>query len=270
MKKKITIFITILVILFFGWLTTEQPRNDRDWSLDQAIIPEVHIGGDTVSIKNIRDFSYRSTSDYTPEYYDQTFNLRDLTRVWYIVEPFGSIGAAHTFVSFEFGVGDFVAVSIEIRKEKGESFSPWKGVLRQYELAYVIASERDAIGLRAVHRKDDVYLYPVKTTPEKARALFLSMVSRAEKLRTEPEFYNTLFSNCTTNIARHANEISTNRIPWDFRLILPEHSDLLAYKLGLLDIPDSPEKVRGEYRINDRAEKFINDPNFSHRIRNQK
>ena len=47
-----------------------------------------------------------------------------------------------------------MAVSVEIRKEKGESFSPWRGLLREYELMYVVGDERDVIRLRTNYRRD--------------------------------------------------------------------------------------------------------------------
>ena len=100
-------------------------------------------------IHNIRNFAYAPDSRYTPAYYDKTFDLRKLDSVWFIVEHFGDWkGPAHTFLSFGFGEQDYVAVSVEIRKEKGENYSPLKGLLKRYELTYVIGDERDLIKLR--------------------------------------------------------------------------------------------------------------------------
>ena len=122
----IVIAYTILVILV-------RPSNERDWATDQAVLPYAEITGDTVSVHNIRNFSYKSVSEYTPNYYDATFDVSKLKNVYFIVEPFsGYVGAAHTFLSFEFEGDKFVSVSVEIRKEKGESFSAGKGILRQY------------------------------------------------------------------------------------------------------------------------------------------
>ncbi len=42
---------------------------------------------------------------------------------------------------------------------------------------YVIGGERDLIHLLANHRKDSVYLYRINATPEKIRAMFLSMLA---------------------------------------------------------------------------------------------
>ena len=186
--------------------------------------------------------------------------------MWFVVERFGAGGLAHTFLSFGFG-DEYIAISIEIRKEKGETFSPLKGMLREYELMYVIGDERDLIGLRTNYRKDVVYLYPVKTTPEKMRRVFLDMVERANTLAREPEFYNTLTNNCTTNIVRHVNTISPRRIPFSYKVLLPAYSDSLAIDIGLIESHGSLEETRATHRIDATAELVALDADFSQRIR---
>lgn len=264
-KRLVLAIIIILLITYFSI----RPSNNRDWNLDQQVLPEISINGNQVAIKNIRNFTYRTTTDYTPGYYDKNFDLSKLKNVYYMVEPFSGhgAGAAHTLLSFEFEPGNFVAISVEIRKEVGEKFSPLKGLLRQYELMYVIGDERDLIKLRSNYRHDQVYLYPMAGPIEKKQALFLDMLARAQKLQTKPEFYNTLFSTCTTNLVAHLNKISPDRVPFSFKVLMPAYSDQLAYDLGLIDTDLSFEETKAKYLINDRAEKYVNDPNWSVKIR---
>ena len=119
-------------------------------------------------------------SDFDVRWERRSYDLRDLETVWFIVEPFSKVrGPAHTFLCFGFGDSTFVSISVELRKEVGESFHPLPGLLRQYELQYVVGDERDLIGLRANHRHDSVFVYPVRTTPEKKRELFVAMLERA-------------------------------------------------------------------------------------------
>ena len=54
---------------------------------------------------------------------------------------------AHPILSFQFN-DDYVAASIETRKEIGEGYSEVTGFFRQYELIYLLADERDVIRLR--------------------------------------------------------------------------------------------------------------------------
>ncbi len=268
MKKKVLLSLLIICIVLLGAWWSIKPSLTRDWSLDQEILPTATIQGELITVRNIRNFSYASTTSYTPAYYDKTFDLKKLKRVWFIVEPFsGYIGAAHTFLSFEFEDDNFLALSVEIRKEKGESFSALKGLLKRYELMYVAGDERDLIKLRSNYRKDKVYVYPIATTEENQRKLFLSMVTRMNRLAEEPEFYNTLTSTCTTNIVSHVNEIVPKRIPIRSEILFPAESDRLAYDLGLIDTTLSFDEARERFLINEKAMKYAESEDFSRKVR---
>lgn len=265
-KKKI--FLIIVAIVAISYFTLVQPSNDRDWNIDQQLLAYSVLEDNIMTIYNIRNFNYRSTTDYDIEYYNREYNIDEIETIDYIVEPFGSIGAAHTFLSFGFKNGDYLAVSVEIRKEKGESFSPIKGLFRQYELMYVVADERDVIKLRSNYRKDDVYIYPIRTQEESSKQkLFLDIFERVNGLAENSEFYNTLVNTCTTNIADHVNNISPNKISFDYRLLFPKNSDVLAYEIGLIDTDLSLEEAREKYRINEKAMLYADDPDFSKKIR---
>lgn len=282
-KRLILYPVLFLIVGLAIALTLNQfvttASNDRIWNDDQVILPYAEFDGDLVYIHNIRNFSYTSTTDYTPAYYDKTFDLNKIKKVWYVVEPFSGIpGSAHTFLSFEFEgdsltapeTSQFVSISVEIRKEKGEVYDPIKGLFNKYELMYVIADERDVIKLRTNYRKDLVYVYPVKTTKEKTKAIFLDMIERANDLKDNPEFYNTITNTCTTNIVAHVNKITPKRVPFfNLRILLPANSDKLAYELGLIDTELSFEEARKRFFINDLAEKYADAPDFSLKIRRE-
>lgn len=266
--KRFFQLLALLIVCYFIFSLIVRPKTDKDWNTDQAIQPEISIQGDTVSVKNVRNFAYKTTTDYTPGYYDRTYNLDEIKSVDFMVEPFSTNpGAAHTLVSFGFENGDYVSVSVEIRKEKGESFSAIKGLLRQYELMYVVADERDVIKLRSNYRHDQVFLYPIKTSKENIRSLFVDMLTRAQKLQVKPEFYNTLTSTCTTNIVSHVNKLVPDRVPFDYRILLPGYSDTYAYELGLIDTDLSFEAAREKFKINSLAETYADAPDFSQKIR---
>jgi hypothetical protein len=258
-----------LLLLIAAPCALRRPSNARDWSIDQAVLPTATFNGPLVTLHDVRNFTYRTESDFTPGYYEKTVDLRKLDSAWFLVEPFGNWnGPAHTFVSFGFDGGrDFVAISVEIRKEKGESFSALKGLFRNYEVMYVVGDERDLVKLRTNFRHDSVYLYPIHTTPERMRRMFVEMVEKANQLSRKPEFYNTVTNNCTTSLADHVNRIVPHRIPLSIALVLPGYSDRLAYRLGLIDTKLPFEGARRRYRINDRARKFTDDPQFSQHIR---
>lgn len=265
--RRFLIVLGILAAIAIAARTFIRPSNDRAWSADQFVLPVAEIAPPLVTIRQIRHFEYAAVDHFRPGYYDKTFDLRKLDSAWFFVEPFGKGGAAHTFVSFGFADRDFVAVSVEIRKEQGESFSPLKGLLRQYEIMYVIGDERDLVKLRTNFRKDPVHLYRIQAPPERIRKMFLAMLRRANHLREHPEFYNTATNTCTTNLVRHVNEITPQRIPFSPAVLLPANSDRLAYDLGLIDRSRPFEETRRHALINPLAEKYAADPEFSLRIR---
>lgn len=267
--KQLGRIIGVIIIAYAVFAFLTPPKTHRDWTVDEAIQPEISITGNLVTIKNIRNFIYRTTSDYTPRYYDKTFDIDTISSVDFMVEPFSTNpGAAHTLLTFGFNDGSHLAISVEIRKEKGESFGAIKGLLRQYELMYVIADEHDVIGLRANYRHDQVFLYPIKADKSGMKSLFLDMLTRADKLQREPEFYNTLTSTCTTNIVSHVNKLVPDRVPFDYRILLPGYSNKYAYELGLIDTNLPFEEARTKFNINERAQTYADSPEFSKMIRN--
>jgi len=244
------------------------PSHDRDWSPDLAVLPYADVGDDHVIVRNIRNCAFESDDDYVVNHYDKRFDLRQLRTVDFIIVPFKeSPSLAHTMLSFGFADGEHLVVSAEARLEKGEEYSPILGELRQYELMYVVADERDAILRRTKHRGAEVYVYRTIATPEQSRDLFVDMMRRVNQLAEVPEFYDTLTNNCTTNIVRHLNRLRPGRVPYDLRVLLPGFSDGLAYELGLIDTSLPFEEARRRARVTDVANRSADSPNFSSRIR---
>ncbi|ATB47450.1 DUF4105 domain-containing protein [Corallococcus macrosporus] len=252
----------------WGWTQTVRPAARADWAPDLARSARADVAGTRVTLYDVRDFRYRSTSDWDAAWYSATYDAKDLTGAWFIVEPFSGVwGAAHTMVSFGFADGRYLVFSVEVRREKGETFSALGGLFRQFELTYVVGDERDLVQLRSNHRKDDVYLYPVDASKERIASFFLDMVARMNALHERPEFYDTLTNNCTTNLVRHLEKVSQRQVPYDHRTLLPAFSDALAYELELIDRDAPLEEVRQRYHINARAQAAEGRPDFSRRIR---
>ncbi|HLP43830.1 MAG TPA: DUF4105 domain-containing protein [Candidatus Nanoarchaeia archaeon] len=273
MKKFVkwaAVIIGFPILMFFiSWgmlLVTTKPSNDRDWSNDLAVLPYADFNGNLVTIHNVRNFKYKDVLDFTPGYYDKTFDLNTIKSVDFIVEPFSTL-AAHTFLAFGFEDGSYIDISVEIRREKGEFFDGLKGLFRNYEITYVVSDEHDVLKLRTNYRKDDVYLYPIPTSEEKVRALFVDMLTRVNKLRTTPEFYNSLTNNCTTNIVKHVNTINPKRIPWSYKYVFPSYSDELALEIGLIKGEGTIDQIRAQYLITPLAQKYGDSSDFSAKIR---
>jgi hypothetical protein len=178
----------------------------------------------------------------------------------------GSPNIAHTMVSFGFDGGDYVCMSIETRKEKGESYSAMKGFFRQFELTYIIADERDLVRLRTNYRQvEDVYLYRARMTPEQGRRLFLDYLRRANELRERPEWYNALTDNCTTAV--RAQRAAQDRAPWDWRMLVNGHLDELLFERGTISTNLPFAELKKRCYVNPRARAADQTADFSQLIR---
>jgi hypothetical protein len=271
MNKRVRALIVVMVVLLLtGWAWSRvEPSINRVWSQGQERVPLSSFSGDSVTIQNLRDFDYDTSGRVTSTAYrTASYDLDKLETVWFVLAPFEpeNRGPAHSFLTFGFSDSQYVAVSVEARREKDESYSILKGILKRYEIMYVVGTESDLVRLR-VARGDEVYLYPIRAPKEKVRTVFEQMLQRANQLAEDPEFYNTITNNCTTNILRHANSVATKKIPYGRDVLLPGYADELAKKLGLLDTNLSIEEARKQFRINDRARRAFYDEEFSLRIR---
>ena len=261
----------VLLGLAFGLIYAglRRPSLNRNWETDQAILPTAEISGTKILIHNVRDFRYSSTStDMTVHYYDAIYDTSDITGMDFIVEPFSSIKAfAHTMFSFNFKDGRHVMVSVEIRKQKGDFYNALFGFFNKYELMYVVGDERDLLGARAVAKGVQLYMYPVVTTPDKVAQLFTVLMNQVNSHAVTPEFYNTLYANCTTKLVDAVNVIAEPKIPWSWRYVAPGFSDEYAYSLKLIDNSVPFEQLRQTHYISDLVAKYQNDQNFSDEIR---
>ncbi len=256
----------LLVRFVWGF---NSPSNDRDWQELSRTLPAAEFDGQRVRIRNVRNVAWRTETDFDLKWEEREYDLDQIQRADFIVVPFALGRAlAHVFVSFGFEDGEQIAISVEIRKERNESYSPIRGMFRHYEITYVIGDEKDLIGLRANVWKEPVHLYPIKATPEQARAMFVDMLRRANRLAARPRFYNTLLHNCTTAVVEHANELRENKIGlWNWRIVLPGFSDGLVHELDLLDFNGTLEEARIRFLINDRAAFIPDSREWSRQIR---
>lgn len=244
--------------------------NRKPWRADLMILPHVEFQGETVTIRNVRNCRYRSESDYDVRHYDLRFRLDQVRTIDFIVVPFKETSLlAHTMLSFGLADGRRFVVSVEARLEHDQDYSAVAGTGRRFPLAYIVADERDMILLRTMVRDVEVYLYPGRADPQQVQDLLVDMLARVNKLHRQPEYYDSLTNNCTTNLVEHVNKLRPGRIPRDWRVLLPGHSDRLAYELGLLDIQGPFEYARNQYRVNQLAQSYADDPEFSKRIRRQ-
>ena len=264
-RRAYAAFVALFAALLVWWLSLS-PSNDRDWQRDVAQLPTAEIQGETLTIRNVRNFDYRSETDYTEHWETRRYDLSKLRGLDLYVIYWGSPSIAHTIMSWDFDDGQHLAVSIETRKEQGENYSAVRGFFRQYELYYVIADERDVVGLRTNHRKEDVYLYPLRTPPVRARALLLDYLKAINRLAERPKWYNALRYNCTTTIRMHASD-AVRGIPLDWRWLANGYLDELLYEKGIVNRDVSFTELKKHSYINPKAQAVAPGGDFSGAIR---
>jgi len=261
-------FALLFALPFFGWLSLA-PSNERDWQPDGAVLAYASIAGDRITLHNIRNFDYRTETDFTPRYYDHTFDLRQLSSVDLFAVYWMGPAIAHVFVSFGFADGAHVAFSIEARKERGESYSSIQGFFRQYELLYVVGDERDIVRLRTNYRHDppeQVYLYRLQGEIANGRRLFLDYLRQLNELKSHPQWYNSLTSNCTNTIWLHARVVP-GHVPYSWKILLSGYLPEYLYQHGRLDTRMPFAELERRAHVNALAQAADGAADFSQRIR---
>jgi hypothetical protein len=266
--RPLLVFLAAFLLLV-AWWSTIPPMQDRDWAPEYARLPHATINGDLVTIHNIRNFDYRTETDFTPRYYDKTLDLRQLDSVDLIASYWMGDAIAHTIMSFGFSGKDFLAISIETRRERPESYSSIAGFFKQYELFYVVADERDLIRLRTNYRKDppeDVYVYRTVASAANARRVFLDYIREINSLAEKPEFYNSLTTNCTTSILTHTR-VNPGHVPLSWKVLLSGYVPEYLYENRRIDTSLPFEELKRRSHINNAAQAADQAADFSQRIR---
>lgn len=246
-----------------------RPSNERGWIDEAARLMTAEFDGNKVTLKNVRCFSWSENSPPVNRYETRTFDLRTLVSLDFILSRFGMRGmAGHTLLSFGFAGGEYLAVSVEIRRTAGQRYSFLRGFFRYYEVMYLFADERDIVRVRTNIRKESTYLFPIKASIPVIRDLFVSMLKRANALAERPEFYHSAKNSCTTNLIGHFNEVGLCRASeFGPRAVLSGLSDGLLRDLGLIGDGTRMREFRKRHKISELARAYGDGPDFSREIR---
>jgi len=258
-------FALAFAILLLWWQRIE-PSNVRTWADDVAQMTSGEVSGSRVILRNVRNFDWRTNTDYTQRWETRTYDLEQLTSVDLITSYWSGPAIAHVLVSFGFADGQHVVFSVEIRRRQSDGFSEVGGFFKEFELSVIAADERDVIRVRASVRGEDDYLYRIRMPLAAKRALFLAYVGEADRLIVAPRFYNTLTANCTT-LVYHMMRNIIGHLPLDYRLVLSGYLPAYVYKVGGLDTRYPLRELRRLGRITDRAKAADRSEDFSADIR---
>jgi hypothetical protein len=267
-RRRTLVWFLVAFAVVVAWWMTIPASNTRNWQRDVAVLPYATVQGDEVTVHNIRNLNYRTETDYDARYYDKTFDLRKLDSLDLIAVYWMGDAIAHVMMGFGFQGRDFITFSIETRKEIGEEYSTIKGFFKQYELIYIAGDERDLIRVRTDFRKpqEDVYVYRISAKPERVRKLFMAYIGQINSMKERPEWYNTLTTNCTTNIVHHLKAIG-GTVRYNWKILLSGYAPQYAYERGALDTNIPFEELRRRSYVNPKAHAIGNDQEFSRKIR---
>lgn len=238
--------------MLMSWWGTILPSQNREWADDVARQLIAHVDGSVVTMQNVRNFDWRSDTDYTQRWETRRYDLDRIRSVDVALSYWTGPAIAHTLVSFGFDDGQFVTFSIEIRKKRGESFSSIGGFFKQFETSLVAADEHDILRVRTNVRGEDVYMYRVSLPQPAMRSLFMGYLDEGAALVRAPSFYNTLTANCTTIVYALAKHVVPG-LPMDWRLLASGYLPDYLYDVGGLTAGYSLEALRAQGRITDRA-----------------
>jgi hypothetical protein len=248
------------------WWQRIEPSNDRIWADDVAQMTTGTVDGNRVTLHNVRNFDWRSNTDYTQRWETRHYDLDRLNSVDMIMSYWTGPAIAHMLISFGFDAGEHVVFSVEIRRERIESFSEIGGFFKEFELSVIAADERDVIRVRTNVRGEDTYLYRLRMPVSAMRSLFLGYIDEANILVRTPRFYNTITVNCTTLVYQMMQRI-VGYLPLSYRLIFSGYLPEYVYRVGGLDQSYSLKELRARGRISERAQEADRSDTFSEDIR---
>ncbi len=248
------------------WWQRIAPSNDRIWADDVAQMTTGTADGNRITLRNVRNFDWRSNTDYTQRWETRHYDLDRLNSVDMIMSYWTGPAIAHMLISFGFDDGEHVVFSVEIRRERIESFSEIGGFFKEFELSVIAADERDVIRVRTNVRGEDTYLYRLRMPVSAMRSLFLGYIDEANALVRTPRFYNTVTVNCTTLVYQMMQRI-VGYLPLSHRLIFSGYLPEYVYRVGGLDQRYSIKELRALGRISERAQGAERSDTFSADIR---
>ena len=265
--------VAVLVLrLIYVWNTRIrplQPSLDLEWAADCEHLTTATVEGSTITFRNVRDFTWRTTRARDENWADEvTVDAEAVKQVWRSVDHFHSIkGLAHTYLTFEFGCGTCLSFSFESRREKGERYHPWDGMWRAYELYLLVGFERDVTGLRTHGRRNKDYMFRAVTLPGKDKELLFGMIKKLNDLAVNPEWYHSLFTTCNTSIVQIVNQVAPGRIPFLWRNFLPGYTPKAAFKLKLIEDWGGLEATLEKARIDEKAQSWDGVEDYSAMLR---
>ena len=237
------ILFSLISVIFYFFI---EPKQNKNWTSEHAILPSILItdkvtdsSNPRIYLKNIRDFNWLTTDGLKVHYQDASFQLKNINGIKAVVSHFSAISEiAHVFIIFTLDDGREFGISIEARRERDEAFSLYGGLFANFEIIYVVATPKDLFGIRKKNN-EDIHVYPIKATEEKAQALFLLIAHEINALTKKPSLYHLFFKNCTNQLVKNVSILTEKKYPWYFQTLAPGKTGKMLFDLDLINLPDT-------------------------------
>lgn len=256
---KLALLLPVVLLTGVGaWTALKSPSLEREWDEDVRVLADVEaLSSGAITLSEVRDWRYAVDSIVARPYFDATYDPADIVDAWMYEQVLdGERGlVAHTFIVFEFDstYADrrWLGLSVETRREVGETYSLVGGVLRRFEVTHIWATERDLVTRRVQYLDYPLTRYRLVLTPEQRARIFTRFAEETRDLATRPAWYNTVTRNCTSSLIRYVNEGRPGALPRHWSWVLTGRVDDYLDELGYLDRASVQPITRGYLATSD-------------------
>jgi hypothetical protein len=245
--------LLLVAVLWIGTLlAARRPSLSRDWDEDVRVLAGVEeLPDGSVRLTQVRDWRYARDAVLARDYHDVRYDPGEVEGLWVYEQELGLGGRiAHTFLVFEFpesyGSDRWLGLSVETRREVGETYSLVGGVLQKFEVTHIWAKEEDLVRRRVELLDYPLTRYRVTVSNENVARLFRRFVRETAELARTPRWYNTLTTNCTSSLIQYVNTVEPGSIPWHYSFVLTGRTDDYLARLGYLD-PASAQHITRDW-----------------------
>ncbi|WP_264210157.1 Lnb N-terminal periplasmic domain-containing protein [Leisingera thetidis] len=263
--RALATFALALAAVVFWWSTLTPPA-ERNWSPDVARQVTGQVEDGVLTLTDVRNFDWQTPEEYSENWEVRSYHLATLETVDLFMSYWAGPQMAHMIVSFGFENGERIAWSAEVRRRLGGGFSPVADLFKSNTLVLIAADERDLVGTRTNARGEDVQLFRIGVSQDTAKALLMKYVDSANSLAAQPQWYNSLTTNCTTVVMALIRTIADD-VPLDWRVLANGYLPDYAWEQGVLDQSRSVEELRALGSITPIAQAHGITPDFSSVIR---
>lgn len=227
--------VELAALAAFSCITPQQRFRDTKWQASWKKTPGVRkLADGRYELENVRDFHYRSEDDYEIRYRTLTVDPTKISSIDAVFSHWDDLEViAHSMLGLNFSDGTTLVFSLETRLPAGVEQNGIDGLYRRYGLAMIVGTPEDLYGLRADHRGETLYVYRIDADRRYMQRTVCSLLERAEHLQRHPEFYNSLFRNCTTGLLPMLPEADGLK-NGDIRVLLNGMADKMLFERNLL------------------------------------